>query len=58
MRAAPVLLDSITVGDITLRDVRALVNQPGTLHVTLLGMTFLNRLSKVDIGNGRMVLKQ
>jgi len=57
-RAAPVVLDSVTVGDITLRNVRALVNQPGTLHVTLLGMTFLKRLSRVDIGDGRMVLEQ
>ena len=57
-RAAPVMLDSITVGDITVHDVPALVNEPGTLHVTLLGMTFLNRLSRVDIRAGKMVLKE
>ena len=56
--AAPVTLDSITIGDITVNNVRALVNQPGTLNVTLLGMTFLNRLSRVDIGAGKMVLEQ
>lgn len=57
-RAAPVTLDSVTIGDITVHNVRALVNQPGTLQVTLLGMTFLNRLSKVDISEGRMRLEQ
>lgn len=57
-KAAPVVLESLSVGDITVHDVRALVNEPGTLSITLLGMTFLNRLSKVDIGQGRMLLEQ
>ena len=56
--AAWVTIDEITIGDITVNNVRALVNQPGTLHITLLGMSFLNRLRRVDIGSGRMVLEQ
>ena len=57
-RAAPVVLDSVSIGGITLHDVRALVNEPGTLHVSLLGMSFLSRLRRVDIGSGRMILEQ
>ncbi len=57
-RAAPVMIDAITIGDITIHNVRALVNEPGTLHITLLGMTFLNRLNGVAIRSGKMVLKQ
>ena len=57
-KAAPVIIDAITIGDITVHNVRALVNEPGTLHVTLLGMTFLNRLRGIDISSGTMTLKQ
>jgi len=57
-KAAPVIIDAITIGDITVHNVRALVNEPGTLHVTLLGMTFLNKLRGVDINSGKMTLKQ
>ena len=57
-RAAPVILDSVSIGGITLHDVRALVNEPGKLHVSLLGMSFLSRLRRVDIGSGRLILEQ
>ncbi len=56
-RVAPVTLDRISIGDITVRNVRAAVAEEGRLNVTLLGMTFLNQLERVDMRDGVMVLK-
>lgn len=56
-RVAPVMLDTVTIGDITLRDVCGIVSEPGALSVTLLGMTFLNRLDRVDMRSGTLILE-
>jgi aspartyl protease family protein len=55
-RMAPVTLDSISIGAITVRNVPAAVGEPGSLGTTLLGMTFLGRLQRVDMRQGRLVL--
>jgi aspartyl protease family protein len=55
-RAAPVMLDRVSIGDITVRNVRASVAERGRLHVTLLGMTFLSRLSRTEMRGGTLVL--
>jgi aspartyl protease family protein len=57
-RAAPVMLDRVTIGDITVRNVRASVAERGRLHVTLLGMTFLSRLSRTEMRGGTLVLHE
>lgn len=44
-RVAPVMLDRVRVGDITIRDVPAAVAEEGALGTNLLGMTFLGRLT-------------
>jgi aspartyl protease family protein len=54
-RSAPVTLSSIQVGDITLRDVRGSVNM-AYLDQSLLGMSFLSRLSGFSIESGELVL--
>jgi aspartyl protease family protein len=56
-RVAPVTLDRITIGDITVRDVPAAVAEPGRLRTSLLGMTFLNKLSRFDMRSGVLVLQ-
>ncbi|MDO9384126.1 MAG: TIGR02281 family clan AA aspartic protease [Hyphomicrobiaceae bacterium] len=56
-RVAPVTLDRVSIGDITVHDVRAAVAGPGLLKQTLLGMSFLNKLQRVDMRDGMMVLK-
>lgn len=56
-RVAPVFLDDVSIGDITVRDVRAVVSEPGALHVSLLGMTFLNQLDRVDMRSGKLILQ-
>ena len=58
VRSAPVTLDSIRIGDIEVDDVQASVSQPGRLHITLLGMTFLRKLSQVEFKGDNLVLTQ
>lgn len=56
-RAALVQLDSIEVGEITVRDVRALVQSDEQLPMNLLGMTFLSRV-RWNHDRGKLVLEQ
>ena len=56
-RAAPVTLDRIAVGSLTERSVEALVVQPGQLKMSLLGMSFLNRLRSFEVSGDRVMLK-
>lgn len=55
--AAPITLDSVALGPIVERNVRALVVRPGALSNSLLGHTFLDRLDSYEVRNGRMVLR-
>jgi aspartyl protease family protein len=54
---APVLLREVRLDDIVVRDVRAVVLQRGKLSGSLLGMTFLSRLSGFEISKDRLLLK-
>jgi aspartyl protease family protein len=56
-RAAPVTLQTISVGGIVERDVTALIAQPGQLRQSLLGMSFLNRLEGWEVRGDRLVLR-
>ncbi len=56
-RAAPVTLDEISLGDITVHNVRAAVSEPGRLQGSLLGMSFLGRLSRFEMRAGVLVLQ-
>jgi aspartyl protease family protein len=57
-RAAHVILDEISIGPVTVRDVRASVSEPGALHMSLLGMSFLSQLSSFHIRGDQLVLQQ
>ena len=57
-RVAPVVLDSVRIGDITLYDVEAAVSEPGRLGTTLLGMTFIGRLSRAEMRGGILILQE
>jgi aspartyl protease family protein len=52
-RTAQVRLDRVQLGTSTQRNVRALVNE-GELHVSLLGMAFLSRFSRLEIAGDRL----
>jgi aspartyl protease family protein len=55
--AAPTHLDSIAVGPIVARNVRALVARPGALQESLIGMSFLERLKSYTVERGRLILR-
>ena len=57
-RVAPVMLDRISIGDISVRRVEAAVSEPGKLGQSLLGMTFLGRLQRVDMRGGLLILQE
>ncbi len=58
VRAAPVRLDEVEVGDLVVRDVAALVMPDGALSDNLLGLSFLSRLRRFEYSAGRLVLEQ
>ena len=57
-RAAIVNLSTVEIDGIRVRDVRAMIMEPGALHITLLGMSFMNKLHKAQMSQGRLILEQ
>jgi aspartyl protease family protein len=57
-RVAPVTLDRVSIGNITVRDVPAAVAERGRLKTSLLGMSFLSRLSRFDMRSGRLMMQE
>ena len=55
--AAAVVLDQIRVGNIVQRRVPALIVRRGDLRVSLLGMSFLQRLDSFELRGKQMVLR-
>jgi len=55
VRTAPVRLDSIELGPVRHEDVRAVVNG-GEMDGSLLGMSYLQRFSSIEITGGKLVL--
>ena len=58
VKAAPASLDRVEIGDITVFDVPALVLPDDVLSENLLGVSFLSRLKRYQVANGRMILEQ
>jgi aspartyl protease family protein len=56
--AAQVTLDEVRLGSIALSNVTAAVMPPGTLDRSLLGMSFLDRLSAFEVARDRLVLRR
>ncbi|MGE0628894.1 MAG: TIGR02281 family clan AA aspartic protease [Hyphomicrobiaceae bacterium] len=57
-RIAPVTIDSISIGDIQIRNVRGAVCEPGRLRTSLLGNSFLSRLKRWEMRDGKLALEQ
>lgn len=55
---APARLRELRVGEITEYDVQALVAKPGQNGISLLGMSFLKKLSSFQVADGHFVMKQ
>jgi len=58
VKAAPVELNRVEIGDLSLRDVAALVLPDGALSDNLLGLSFLSRLRHFEYSGGKLVLEQ
>ncbi|MBO6717720.1 MAG: TIGR02281 family clan AA aspartic protease [Rhizobiaceae bacterium] len=57
-RAAAATIDSVEIGRIRVRDVEAVVLEDAALEGTLVGMSFLKRLSGYKVEYGEMLLEQ
>ncbi len=55
---APIVLPQISIGSVTMYNVRAAVGGPDLLHTSLLGMSFLENLTETIIRGDRMILRQ
>lgn len=51
-------ITDLTIGDVTLHNVKAAVAQEGALHSSLLGMSFLEKLDETVIKRNRMILRK
>jgi aspartyl protease family protein len=58
VRAARAQLDVVTIGNLELRDVAALVMPDEALSDNLLGLSFLSRLRRFEYSDGKLVLEQ
>lgn len=56
-RAASVTLDRLGIGGIIERSVPALIAQPGQLRMSLLGMSFLNRLESWEVRGDKLIMR-
>jgi aspartyl protease family protein len=58
IKVAPVRLSSLEVNGIRIYDVGAIVVPDDSLGVNLLGMSFLGRVRRFEMANGRLVMEQ
>lgn len=58
VKGAPARLAMVELGELTVRDVDALVLPDEALSENLLGLTFLSKLKRFAYANGQMVLEQ
>jgi aspartyl protease family protein len=57
-KVAPVEIGTVAIGSITVRNVKGAVAERGKLHKTLLGMSFLAKLSRVEMRKQALVLHE
>jgi aspartyl protease family protein len=58
IKAAPVQINSLEIGGIRVHGVRAMVLPDTALSDNLLGMSFLSRVRRFEMANGRLVMEQ
>lgn len=55
-RFAPVVLSEVAIGDLVIHDVKAVVME-SPMDVSLLGMTFLNRLAGFEVKDNQLIMR-
>ncbi len=57
-RVASVTIDQIRIGDIAVKDVQAVVAEPGRMSQNLLGMSFIRQLSGFELKDSTLIMKE
>ena len=57
-KATTVMIDRLEIGRVSVEDVQAIVLEDKALGTNLIGMSFLNRLKKFQVDEGRLLLVQ
>lgn len=57
-KVAMAQLNTISIGDISARNVKAYISGPGALSQSLLGMSFLSRLRSYEVKDGLLILRR
>lgn len=57
-KAAVVMVERVQIGRVSVENVEAIVLEDKALSTSLIGMTFLNRLKKFQVDQGRLLLVQ
>lgn len=55
-KVAPIMLESVEVGDIMVKNVQAVVAEEGKMRKSLLGMSFIGRLERFEMSGRQLVL--
>lgn len=55
-RAAPVMIDSVRIGDVEVKNLRGSISEPGRMGITLLGMEFIRRLERFEMRGRELIL--
>jgi aspartyl protease family protein len=55
-RVASIVLDTVRIGDITVKDVQAVIAEPGRMTQNLLGMSFIRQLSGFELNGARLTM--
>ena len=55
---AAIRIDRMSIGGIEVRNVSAAVMEDGKLETSLIGMSYLSKLGRVDLRSGRLVLEE
>ena len=57
-KSAPVMLDRVEIGNIEVRNVRAVISPPGTSFSNLLGMSFIKGLDRFELNGNELIMAQ
>lgn len=55
-RVASIVLDTVRIGDIAVKDVQAVIAEPGRMTQNLLGMSFIRQLSGFELSGARLTM--